>query len=157
MMEAAMTVTHEQAARYDGIVSNLLRITRASRTTLRLDFNGTAFPVVAEALAEGIRSIKDGTFDFTRTPSSRFVLERRTILVQPDCCKGPHPPPPDLVKVYGVRAQMLGPVLQGDRVVGIVSVHYADRAREWSTADVAALESAIAGITADLASRHGLT
>ena len=56
------------------------------------------------------------------------------------------PSPPELVSVYGIRAQMLAPIVRDDRLAGVVSVHYVGGTREWSGDEIAALESAAARI-----------
>jgi maleate isomerase len=43
---------------------------------------------------------------------------------------------------YGVRAQMLGPVLRREALAGWLSVH-SGHEREWSTSDLAALDEAV--------------
>ena len=130
--------------RFGLVLKNLLSSTNASRTTLRLDVPDELFPVAAEARAPGIDSIKgDSSFDLRTAPSSKFVLEHQKMLIQNDCVDSEYAPPPEFVEVYGVRAQMLGPVTAAGRLVGIISVHYVPSAREWSDEDVKALETAV--------------
>src|SRR5215211_8364237 len=94
------------------ILEELLRSTDASRTTLRLDLldqDGGLDEVVAEALAPGVRSISDDTSirNLRGTSTVRFLEEQRRPLVQNDCLADDLDPPPELIELYGVRAQML--------------------------------------------------
>jgi GAF domain-containing protein len=133
---------------FQEILEDLLDSTAASRTTVRLDIPSKNFhldEVAAEALAPGVRSLKDDTSinDLRKVPTYEFVEKERRILVQNDCLTADPAPPPALIDYYGVKAQMLGPVVRDDRVIGIISVHYTPGPREWSEKDVAALEDAL--------------
>jgi maleate isomerase len=133
---------------FQEILEDLLDSTAASRTTVRLDIPSKNFhldEVAAEALAHGVRSLKDDTSinDLRKVPTYEFVEKERRILVQKDCLMADPAPPPALIDYYGVKAQMLGPVVRDDRVIGIISVHYTPGPREWSEKDVAALEDAL--------------
>lgn len=126
------------------IAEELLATTSASRTTIRVDRPGAVFPVVAEALAPGVRSIKDETaMDLRGAATFKYLQRELRSLVQSDCLADPESaPPPELLDLYGVRAQVLAPLVRDGRLAGIVSVHYADGPREWGEADVAAAERA---------------
>lgn len=126
------------------LLDELRNMTSAQRTTFRIDFQGHRFPIVAESLAEGMHSIRgDETFDLRKAASSRTVLDTKDILVQDDCSVGKHAPPAEFISRYGVRAQMLGPIVRDERVVGIVSVHSTE-ARTWTDHDIAELRSTLA-------------
>jgi maleate isomerase len=75
--------------------------------------------------------------------TAQWVMANRRTLVQPDVVHTDSPPPRALIELYGVRAQMLSPVISGSVVVGWVSVH-SSVAREWSAGDVD-LAEAMAG------------
>jgi maleate isomerase len=123
----------------------LLQATGASRVTLRLDTPGEVYPVVAEACAPGVRSIKGATeIDLRRAKTFQFLERERRVLVQADCLVDEPAVPPALIELYGVRAQMLAPLVSGGRLVGIVSVHHAGWPRKWTEAEIAALEAAAA-------------
>jgi maleate isomerase len=130
---------------FQATIETLLQRTGASRTTLRLDRPEGFFPVVAEALAPGIRSIADDTsIDLGASPTFQSLeRERRLLAADPA-------PPTELIELYGARAQMLAPVVRDDALAGIVSVHYAQGPREWTDDDVAALEEAAAQVLAEL-------
>lgn len=120
-------------------LGTLLELTGSQRTTLRLDVSDMNFPVIGEATAPGVATIADdNTLDQRNAPTARWVLERREILVQDDVARGTPRPPQELIDSYGVRAQMLAPVFDGERVIGWISVH-ADAPRIWKSTEIAAL------------------
>lgn len=137
---------------FQAIVEELLAQTGASRTTLRLDRPEETFPVVAEALAPGVRSIRgDSSIDLRAAPTFQFLEREQRPLVQDDLLAADPPPPPELIELYGARAQMVAPIVQGGRLAGIVSVHYAPGPRPWSGEDVATLERAARRVQEELA------
>ena len=139
---------------FQAIIEELLAATRSSRTTLRLDRPGEDFPVVAEALAPGVRSIAgDLSFPIRSAETVKHLERERRILLQRDLLGVEPAPAPELIEHYGARAQMLAPVVQGRRFVGIVSVHHAGGPRDWTQPEIAALERAAARIEAELAAR----
>jgi maleate isomerase len=125
----------------EALTDALLSATAASRTTVRLAVGDSpSTTLVAESLAAGVRSMRDGPQpSITAAPTYVYLRERRQILVQRDCVNDDPPPPPSLIDDYEVRAQMLAPILDGDELVGTVSVHFQGGAREWTDQDVAAL------------------
>ena len=136
---------------YEEIVEKLLADTGASRTTIRLDRPDAVFPVVAEATAPGINSIAGATsIDLKAAPTFVFLAKEKRPLIQSDLLDTDVPAPPQLIELYGARAQMLAPILRDDELVGILSVHYAPGTREWTPDDVAALEQAAEQIQAQL-------
>ncbi len=136
---------------FQATIENLLRQTGASRTTLRLDRPDGFFPVVAEALAPGIRSIADDTSIDLRASATFQSLEReRQLLIQSDLLAADPAPPAELIELYGARAQMVAPVVRDDALVGIVSVHYSPGPRTWMDEDVAALEDTVEHVLAEL-------
>jgi len=145
----------DERARFEEMMEDLLEATGASRTTLRLDLSGEGAGldvVSAEALAPGVHSIKEDTSirNLRNVPTVRFLDEQRRLLVQNDCVKDEPASPPELVDVYGVRAQMLAPLLHEDRLVGVISVHYVPGPRDWSADDISALQETSERIQRDL-------
>ena len=63
--------------------------------------------------------------------------------MQNDCLTADPTVPQKLIDLYGVKAQMLGPLVRDDHLIGVVSVHYIPGLREWSDKDVDALREAI--------------
>ena len=107
------------------IIEELLATTGASRKTIRLDRPGEDFPVAAEALAPGIRSIAGDLSFGIRSSGTVAHLEReQQILVQPDIMGVQPAPSPELLERYGTRSQMLAPLVRDGSLLGIVSVHY---------------------------------
>jgi maleate isomerase len=142
---ASGDLTAAQRDELESLMAGLRARLAADRTTLRIDFTGYRFPVVAESLSRAMHSIRgDETFDIRRAASSRAVLETREPLVQPDCLAHEHAPPPEFVTLYGVRAQILCPLVSDKRVVGIISVHSAEGPRPWSDADLTTVRAAAA-------------
>lgn len=133
------------------ILRDLLAATEASRTTLRLDMPGRNFPAVGEALADGVPSIRqDESLDQRNAPTARWLMESHEILVQEDCATADPPPPPELIRGYGVKAQMLGPIVHESAVIGWISVHYVPSRRRWTDEDIAALQAAISRVREEL-------
>ena len=142
---------------FQEILEDLLKSTAASRTTVRLDMPGQNLhldAVAAEALAPGVRSMKDDTSinNLRKASTYEFVEEERRILVQNDCLTADPAPPAALIDFYGVKAQMLGPIVLDDSVIGIISVHYTPGPREWTHKDVAALRDAVERVRRELTS-----
>ena len=127
----------------DDVVTELLAATGASRVTVRADRPDAVYPVVAEALAPGVRSIAGpSTIDLRAAPTFRHLEETLGTLLQEDLLATDTPPPPELIAQYGARAQMLAAVPVGGHMAAFVSVHHGPEPRAWSTEDVAALEGA---------------
>lgn len=136
---------------FQALIEDLHEAIGASRTTLRLDKPEAVFPVVAEALAPGIRSIRDDQkIDLKRAATYEFLSSEQRILVQDDCTANDPPPPKELIEFYGVRAQMLAPLIRDGQLIGIISVHYAPGPREWTEDDVAVLERTAKAAQAEL-------
>ena len=135
---------------FDRAVEALLLATGASRTTLRLDWPEWGLQVddiAAEAVAPGIASLKGETsIDQRRAATIRWLEQERRPLIQENCSAVDPSPPPELVQIYGVRAQMLGPVVWSGRLAGWVSVHETRSERRWSSDDAAALDEAVSAI-----------
>lgn len=122
----------------------LLAATGADRTTLRVDVPAHDLQVdltAAEALRPGSRSIRrEGSLDQRRLNTVEWLEAHRVDLVQPDFHGDPHPPQA-LIDVYGVHAQMLGPVQCDGDMTGWLSVHSLTE-RPWREQDIAALDAA---------------
>ena len=136
------------------VVEDLLVAVGASRATIRLDTPGDAFfPVVAEATAPGIRSIRDETgIDLRSAPTFQQLDRTLDVLIQGDLLATDTPPPPELIAQYGARAQMLAPVVRDGRMVGFVSAHSGPDVRAWGETDVGAIRTAAARVEAILLS-----
>jgi maleate isomerase len=133
-------------------LEDLLAVTGADRTTLRLDVPAKGFGcnlTAAEAMRPGVRSIRrDASLPQRRLNTVVWLEEQRRPLVQPHFRAEPSPPQA-LIEVYGVRAQMLGPIVRGDDMVGWLSVHSLAE-REWRDTDLVALAEATGRVHAAL-------
>jgi maleate isomerase len=123
----------------DAILAELRTATDASRTTLRLDDAAHGFhidDVAAEALAPGQGSLRGVTSINQRAAATaQWVEKNRRLLVQDDLSQGEPRAPEALVRLYGVRAQMLAPVERQGRLDGWISVHEARSTRRWSASE----------------------
>jgi GAF domain-containing protein len=137
------------------LVSELLLETGASRVTLRLDAQGSDFPVVAEAVMHGARHIKgDGSVSgIGASPVAQHMIRTRQVLVQADLEHAEPPVARALIEIYGATAQMLAPIFSDRDLVGIVSVHHTLGPRSWGEADIAALRRAQERVGEEVARR----
>jgi GAF domain-containing protein len=125
------------------IAADLRRTTGASRTTIRLEDAGGDFPVIAEDRGDGVASLLTGSVGDVRAAATfQWVARERRPLVQDDLHRADPAPPASLIEAYGAQAQMLAPVLDGERLLGVVSVHEATGPRAWTPDEVAAAEDA---------------
>ena len=123
------------------VLRDLLEKTGAGRVTLRRDVPGEqAFPVVEEALAPGVASIRDERS--VHLPSQPVVLEvlRGRQVVQDDCAAAFDDPAfHRMLAAYGgLAAQIVTPVLREGRLEAILSVHQLGTTRHWTDVEVAA-------------------
>jgi GAF domain-containing protein len=123
----------------DETLTQLLQELAASRVTLREDVPGDyAFPVTHEALADGVSSLRDErTVDLRTQPVVR-ALEQGDQVVQANCRDAfDEPAFHAMLETYGgLAAQIVTPVLAGDRLVAILSLHQLGRPRAWTPAEV---------------------
>ncbi len=150
-----MRPTADLAARIDAILATLRSATGAARATLRIDLPERGIhvdDVAAEAVRPGVASLRGQTsIDQRAAESIRWIDAHRRPLVQHDLSGRVEPaPPPQLMSVFGVTAQMLGPVVRGDALTGWISVHDDKGPRRWTDADVAALDAAVRAVQQEL-------
>ena len=123
-----------------GIIDDLLEQTGASRCTLRQDVPGAhAYPVTHEALAPGVHSLKElWSVDQAKQPVVLHLLGGGSQVVQRDS-RREFPDDPEfhgMRKAYGgLAAQIVTPVVIGESVVGIISLHQLEAPREWAEDD----------------------
>jgi GAF domain-containing protein len=144
-------MTGQWTAPLQPIADRLRTATSASRTTVRVVDATGAPALIAESLAGGVRSMRDGPQPAVTAAPTYVELERtRAILVQDDCrTEGPQPPA-SLIEDYRVYAQMLAPVFQDGHMIATISVHQQDATRHWSDTEIAALHRAAADVAAAL-------
>lgn len=142
-----LLIDHEVISRLDTILSDLLAATSASRTTIRLDIpelNIGVDDVYAEATAPGVSSLKlDSSLNQRSLATVLWLDQHRELLIQSDCINAEVPAPKALVGVYGVKAQVLGPLVWRDRLVGWISIHHVPGTREWTPRDLGAMRAAM--------------
>ncbi len=139
-------------AEMQDVCETLLAATEADRTTLRVDLPEHDMHVdltAAEALRPGVRPIRrEGSLDQRRLNTVEWLEANRRNLVQPHFHGDPRPPQA-LIDVYGVHAQMLGPIQCGPSerpaMTGWLSVHSLAE-RHWRQRDIAALDTARARV-----------
>jgi len=132
------------------IAQELLEATEASRTTIRFDVPDDPYlPVFAEAVRPGVRPIRDVRLEEVRqAPTFKFVNETHDVLVQGDMPTEQLQGCSYLTDDFLVTAQMLAPILDGERLIGLISVHFIEGPREWTGEHVQALKDACEASTA---------
>ena len=141
-------------ATFDAILAQLRETIGASRTTLRLDDAKYGFhidDVAAESVAPGENSLRGQTSINQRAAATaQWVEQNRRLLVQSDLSTGEPRPPDALIKLYGVKAQMLAPVEREGRLDGWISVHEARKTRIWTELEQDALRRAAERVRVEL-------
>lgn len=126
------------------IVTELRVRTGCDRTTARIDDADLGLHVdlcAAESCAPGVRSIQhDPSLDQRKLETVSWLEQHRKVLVQPAFTEAPYPPQA-LREVYGVSAQVLGPVERGDEMAAWLSAHSIGE-RAWTGDDLAAMADA---------------
>jgi GAF domain-containing protein len=129
------------------VLADLLAATGASRVTLRRDVPGEyAFPVVEEALAPGVGSLREERSVHLPTQPVVLELQRGRQVVQDDCRAAfADPAFLRMLDVYGgLAAQIVTPVFADGRLAAIVSVHQLGAPRTWTAAETEAAAAAAA-------------
>ena len=123
------------------MLTELLDTTGASRVTLRRDVPGARpFPVVEEALAPGVGSLRDeGTVHLLSQPVVVEVQRGRQV-VHDDCAAAYDDPAfQRMLEAYGgLAAQIVTPVVCDGKVEAILSLHQLGAPRSWTDEEVAA-------------------
>jgi GAF domain-containing protein len=131
------------------LLRELLARSGASRVTLRRGSSGDyAFPVTDEAVAPGVRSLREErTVDLAAQPVVREVRRRRQV-VQDDCRTAYDDPAfQRMLDTYGgLAAQIVTPVVAKGEVAGILSVHQLATPRQWTQEEASACRQAAARI-----------
>jgi len=133
----------------DAVLQGLLARTGASRVTLRQEApDGYAFPVTHEALAAGVRSLREErTVDLRTQPVAIEVGAGRQV-VQNDCATAYDDPAFHRMReAYGgLGAQIVTPVARDGAVRAIVSLHQLGAPRTWTDEEVDACRAAAARV-----------
>jgi maleate isomerase len=136
----------------EAILATLLEETNASRTTLRIDLPQFGLNVnapAAEALAPGVHSIKEMTsLDQRNAVAIRWLEKNRRVFVENDCLSttADVAPEKEVTDVYGIRSEMVAPVIRKGHLIGWVSVHNTRGPHRWTKSEIAAIEAACAKV-----------
>ena len=131
---------HLMGAALDGLVSEMRERVSVERCTLRLDVAEDYFPVVYEARLDGVRTlIGDQEVSLQGQPVVEAILGGIEQVIQPDCAAASDDPAFQrmLVSYGGMGAQIVTPVRDGERLLGIISLHHLGGPREWSDRELA--------------------
>ena len=133
------------------VLRELLAITGASRVTLRRDVPGEgAFPVVEEALAPGVASLRDERTVHLPTQPVVLEVQQGRQVVQDDCAAAYDDPSfhAMLAAYGGLAAQIVTPVHVGGKLEAILSLHQLDIPRRWTEDEVDAATRAAERVAA---------
>jgi maleate isomerase len=151
-----MTSKAEFVANAEAILQALLKETNASRTTLRIDLPDFGLNVnapAAEALAAGVHSIKEKTsLDQRKAVAIKWLEKNRRVFVENDCLNTTPDvaPEQEVTGAYGIRSEMVAPVIRKDYLIGWVSVHNIRGSHQWTTNEIASIEAACAKVRQEL-------
>lgn len=123
------------------VLGELLAATGASRVTLRRDIDmQSPFPVVEEALAPGVGSLRGETTVHLPTQPVVREIQRGNQVVQDDCATAYTDPAFQamLVTYGGLGAQIVTPIRVGGRLEAILSLHQLGTRRQWTAGEIAA-------------------
>jgi len=126
--------------RLEAVLDHLLVTTGASRVTLRRDVPGDyPFPVVEEACAPGVASLRDERSVDLPTQPVVLEIQKGNQVVQHDArASFDDPAFQRMLEVYGgLAAQIVTPVVVDGAVRAIVSLHQLGAPRTWSDDEVA--------------------
>ena len=150
-----MPDTRNLVAGIESVLTKLLDVTGASRSTLRADDEARGWMSsvpCAEVLRHGAPTmLNDRSLNHRAAATIRWIDETRSILKQPDLAGISPSPPRALMETYFAKAQMVGPVCVDGQLYGWVSAHDIQRPRAWTVADEAAMVNAINAVNALLA------
>jgi GAF domain-containing protein len=127
------------------VLEELLATTRASRVTLRRDVDGpTPFPVVEEALAPGVGSLRDERTVHLPTQPVVREIQRGNQVVQDDCASAYDDAAfQAMLATYGgLHAQIVTPIQVDGRLEAILSLHQLGAPRHWTDDEIAAASAA---------------
>ncbi|HEV8517907.1 MAG TPA: GAF domain-containing protein [Burkholderiales bacterium] len=142
-----MISTAELVASYESLLADLRAKTNATRAALRLEDAEHGFQiedVVAESIAPGTEAnVAETSLQQRNSLTAEYLRQHRQLLVHNDCLNATLQFPEELRRIYGTKAQMIAPIVRADKMVGWISVHQNESARQWKPEDVVALEAAV--------------
>lgn len=143
------TLKSKTVATLHEILESLRLDVSGGRTTVRLDDCGLGFhvdTVAAESLSEGVHSIKPhSSLDQKNAAAVKWLEKNRYTFVMDDCMNPWDPvvaPEKEVIEIYGIRSEMVSPVIKDDALIGWVSCHYTKGARVWTKDEIARIEAA---------------
>lgn len=134
-----------RAAALDSIVGALRETAAVDRCTLRLDRAGEYFPVVHESRTSRAGTlIGDCDVSLQGQPVVEAILAGARQVVQSDSATASGDPAfQEMLRHYGgLGAQIVTPVREGERLLGIISLHHLGGTREWSEPELALARAA---------------
>jgi GAF domain-containing protein len=142
---------------FQSIAEDLLLATGASRATVQLARPEGGLAFAGEAVAHGARQMRNDPADGAPLEAAAFAqLERdQQIVTQDDLERAEPSVDRALVDRYGARARILAPLVQGDGLAGMITLHHLPGPRPWQAQDVEAVRKAQASALALLEERAG--
>lgn len=126
-------------------LKHLRHATCSQRVTLRIDsplLGVSVDDVLLEDVNSDTRSLRSDSSMSQRELETVIFLDReKRMLVQENCAKDPIRPPDVLLQMYGVKAQMLCPLIHHDAVVGWISVHDTKGPHSWNSSEIQLLKN----------------
>jgi maleate isomerase len=133
-------------ASLEQVLIDTLGATKAGRVTLRVLVDGRAGDdeLMCEVLGDGATSMAGYQPSLGGVESGTRQHLRRSLssIVQNDVLTDGPKPPQALVDRFGVRAQILAPLVRDRQLLGWVSVHHLAKPRVWTAHDIAAADDA---------------
>lgn len=129
-----------RAAALDTVVAQLRERVGVDRCTLRLEVLGEYFPVVHEARTPNAGTlIGDREVSLQGQPVVEAILSGVEQVVQTDSAGASSDAAfQRMLRHYGgLGAQIVTPVREGDRLLGIISLHHLGGTREWTPGELA--------------------
>lgn len=138
------------------VIEHLLLVTAASRAMLQLVRADGGFAIEAEAVQHAQRQLRHHELETSAHDAKTIaILERdQEVIVQQE--GEPHSAGSDPVAELSARTRMLAPLIQGGRLVGVISLHHSPEPRPWSRQDESAMLDARARILDILTRRASL-
>jgi GAF domain-containing protein len=121
------------------ILSALRESVGVDRCTLRLEVEGEYFPVVYEARVGNAGTlIGDRGVSLQGQPVVEAILSGAEQVVQTDSANASTDPAfQQMLEHYGgLGAQIVTPVREGDRLLGIISLHHLGGTRDWAESEL---------------------
>jgi GAF domain-containing protein len=142
-------IVAETVGKFQEILDKLRKDTNAGRTTVRVDHQALGFELntpATESLAEGVHSIKPhSTFDQWNARGIQWMVRTKRTFVMNDCLDPWDPgvaPEREVVETYGIRSEMIAPLIRSGDMIGWVSVHYTKGPRIWTKDEINMIEAA---------------